>query len=147
MEDKILKVKEEMKRVINTKKLTRLERYDLTKKQCEKLSEKELRLLIKECERNYKFYERVANIKEVVTILLTGIGLFITLDGFLVQEQGIETSHFVSLGAYITIYLVLAVILLTWILSYSNSNMNITRYMLDVLEDCEKNYKKKIEEQ
>lgn len=136
MEDKILQVKEKMKRISNTKNLTKLERYDLTKKQCENLNKKELDLLVKECQRDYKAFESIESLKEGGTILLTGIGLFITSSGDYGQEANMSVLRDVSLGVIILIYVIAALFLLIWVLAYSIVNKKITSFMIDVLEEC-----------
>lgn len=135
MDDKILQTKKEMKRVINTKGLTRLERYYLAKEKCKSLSEIEKNILIKECYRDYESYDRCKDATELITIFLTGLGLIMTLYQALAEKSVDLITAITSLALLATIYVVCAILVVSWLQKFRSGNMNKTKYMLDILEE------------
>lgn len=135
MNDKILQIKKEMRRIIKVKDLTRMEKHELVKKASDSLSEKEKELLIKECYRDYEAYNRCKDVLEIVTVFLTGIGFFLTIYNTCAKEPAPDAV--LSLTGLIIVYLLFAIAIVTWLLAYRTNNMHYTRYMLDVLEEKE----------
>lgn len=135
MGDKILQTKKEMKRIINSKGITRLERYNLAKEKCNVLSEIERKLLIKECRRDYESYDRSKDITELIIIFMTGLGLILTLLEAVADDAVLGISAFVSMGTFLVIYIALAILAVAWLQTYRSGNMNMIKYMLDILED------------
>ena len=134
MEDKILQVKNEMKRIASAKDLTRLEQHDLMKDKSGVLSEGEKRILIKECYRDYESCDRIKDVTELITIFLTGLTLILTLVGSFAKDTFSEKALLYML-VLIVIYIVLAIIMVTWLQIYRSRNMNREKYVIDVLEE------------
>ena len=135
MEDKILQIKKEMKRLIKAKELSRIERYELLEKKTEDLDEKEMRILINECKRDYQSYDRSDDIKELITISLTGIGMIITILGIFLKDKVMEFFQFASIMGDTIIFL--SIILLGFAMwqSHRSNGMHTTTFMLNVLEE------------
>ncbi len=134
MEDKILQIKKAMKSVIKSKGLTRLEKYNLVKEKSRVLSESEQDILLKECRRDYESYDRAQDIKELITICLTGIGMLITVFGIFFKEKVLSFYQFSTLIVMVCILVSLSILILSAIQSWRSSNLWITKYMIDILE-------------
>lgn len=140
MEDKILQAKKEMERIIKIKSLTRLERYDLTTEKTKLLDEKSMSILLEECKRDYESCQSSKEVKDYITIFLTGIGLLFTLLGIFLKDKVMEISQFGSLMIFVAAYVIFSVVILSWIHHYKSSRMNISKYMFDILD---KQYKER----
>lgn len=137
MDDKILHVKNEMKRVMKVKGLTKTEKYNLLKEKSKLLSEKEKDILIKECHRDYESYDRVKDTTELVTIFLAGMGLLVTLYGASVKER-IMVNSILQTIVVITTEIVGVIIMVMLLQNYRSRNMNRTKHMIDILEEWDK---------
>lgn len=135
MYDKILQTKKEMRNVIKENGMTRLEKYNLLKEKSRSLSDREREILIKECYRDYESCDRVEDIKELITVYLTGIGLLITLFGIFLKDKIVESVDFQSLVGIVAIAIVISIAVLSFIQSWRSKNLNITKHMLDILEE------------
>ena len=133
MSDKILQVKKEMKRIVKTKGLTRFERYDLLECKTKALNEREMKILIDECKRDYETYNRSKDMTRLITDSLTGIGVLIAAVGICSNRIPELIQDELVLFTYIIICVSLVVIPLLHI--YGSGNMNATRYMMDILEE------------
>lgn len=140
MADKILQVKKEMKRLIKAKELSRIERYELLEKKTEELDKKEMRILINECKRDYQSYDRSDDIKELITISLTAMGMIITILGIFLEDRVMEFFQFKSIMVYTVIVVVIILLGFSKWQSYRSNCMNTTTFMLDILEE---QYKKR----
>lgn len=140
MEDKILQAKKEMERIIKIKSLTRLERYDLTTEKTKLLDEESMSILLEECKRDYESCQSSKEVKDYITIFLTGIGLLFTLLGIFLKDKVMEISQFGSLMIFVAAYVIFSVVILSWIHHYKSSRMNISKYMFDILD---KQYKER----
>lgn len=133
MEDKIIQMKNEMARIIKVEGLTRLERYDLMKRQTKALNKKEMKILIDEYRRDYETYDRSKDTKELIAVGLTGIGLLITvLSIFQKRIEGSIHADSLLLGVYVIIGIV--VLSLSLLQANRSRKMDATRYILDILE-------------
>lgn len=135
MTDKILETKKEMKRILKNKGLTRIERFDLAKEKSELLDEKERKILEKECRRDYESYNRIEDIKELITLGLTGLGLIITLFGIFFDDVAMTFEQFSNIVYNVTIFVIIMLAVLSFTQQYRSRNMFITKYMLDILEE------------
>ncbi len=133
MNDKIIETKREIRRIINDTKLKRVEKYNLVKNKASQLNELEYKILFKEYIRDYKTFDRLKEIKDIISMFLTGIGLIFTICG----SFFIETLSFEMVGGLlgmVTIYIFCAIILLWLIQVRRTSSMNKIQFILDILE-------------
>lgn len=137
MYDKILQTKKEMRTVIKSSGMTRIEKYNLVKSKCNMLSDCERKILIKECRRDYESYDRSQDIKELITISIAGIGLLVTLIGIIVKDLEIIAEQNNTLILNIGVFVLLYIFILAFSQIWRSRNMYITKYMIDVLEDNE----------
>lgn len=134
MNDKIIEIKIEIRRIMGDSNLNCIEKYDLIKGKVELLNEKEYKILLKEYKRDYKTYDRIKDIKDVLSMFLTGTGLLITIGTSIIKEQlevVITNGIFFSV---IAVYVVLAIVALALIQSWRTFNMNRIQHVLDILE-------------
>ena len=75
MYDKISEVKNNMKRIIRARGMTRSEKYTQIKQLNQSLSSTEQNILIKELHRDCDYYNTLSDIKEIITIGLMGFPL------------------------------------------------------------------------
>lgn len=135
MDDKILKVKKEMKSVIKSKGMTRLEKYNLLRERRNSLSKKERKILLRECRRDYEIWDRFQDIKELITVCLTGLGLIFTVVGILFKDSIGSYIQFYSLLVMTGIYVCLSILVLMIAQLWRDNSMNVTRQMIDILEE------------
>lgn len=133
--DKILQTKKAMRSIIKTKEKTRIEKYNLVKEKRDDLSKFEQEILLKECRRDYESYDRVKEIKDLITIYLTGVGMFVTIFGIFFSDKIINLSQFSSILTMVGIAVIISVLVVYYIQSWSSNNLCITKYMIDILED------------
>lgn len=135
MADKILEAKNDIRRIIKNKGLTRIEKCNLVKEKSAVLDEEELKILLKEYHRDYASYDRFKDLKEVISMLLTALGMLVAVCG--ISFNGIEfgADMFGMLILYIVVYTVIAVWSVTGIQTFRSKNMNNLQYILDILED------------
>lgn len=112
MDDKILNVKKEMKKIIKSNGITRLDKYNLLKQKSNTLSEIERKLLLNECKRDYESYERIKDIKEIITVFLTGLGLILTIANVYFKDTYVFTQ-FEELLILVATYVVFSIIILS----------------------------------
>lgn len=134
MPDNILKVKKEMKKIIKSKGITRLEKDELLRKRSQSLSKKERRILLNECRRDYETWSRFRDVKELITVFLTGMGLLITLFGILNKDSIERYTDFQAMVAMTTIYICISVVLLTFSQVISSTKLDTSQQMIDILE-------------
>lgn len=135
MDDKILKVKKEMKSVIKSKGMTRLEKYNLLRERRNSLSKKERKILLRECRRDYEIWDRFQDIKELITVCLTGLGLIFTVVGILFKDSIGSHIQFYSLLVMTGIYVCFSILVLMIAQLWRDNSMNVTRQMIDILEE------------
>ena len=135
MGDNILQVKKEMISVINSKGMTRREKYSLLREKRKMLSKKERKILLKECRRDYESWNRFQDIKELITVFLTGLGLFLTAMNIFFKDSINIYTKFQSILAILCIYVCMSVLILSIVQSWRGKNLNISKYMIDILEE------------
>lgn len=134
MADNILKVKNEMKKVIKSNGITRLEKDKLLRKRKHSLSKKERKILLNECRRDYETWNRFRDIKELITAFLSGIGLLIALFEILNKDSIERCIDFQSIVVMTTIYICISVFVLTFAQVFSSARLDISQQMIDILE-------------
>lgn len=134
MADNILKVKNEMKKVIKSNGITRLEKDKLLRKRKRSLSKKERKILLNECRREYETWNRFRDIKELITAFLSGIGLLIALFEILNKDSIERCIDFQSIAVMTTIYICISVFVLTFAQVFSSARLDISQQMIDILE-------------
>jgi hypothetical protein len=134
MDDKILNVKKEMKKIIKSNGITRLDKYNLLKQKSNTLSEIERKLLLNECKRDYESYERIKDIKEIITVFLTGLGLILTIANVYFKDTYVFTQ-FEELLILVATYVVFSIIILSLTQNYRGRGMDISKQMIDILEE------------
>lgn len=134
MKDNILKVKKEMKKIIKSKGIARLEKDKLLRKRSQSLSKKERRILLNECRRDYETWSRFRDVKELITVFLTGMGLLITLFEVLNKDSIERYIDFQSIVVMTTIYICISVFMLTFAQVFSSARLDISQQMIDILE-------------
>ena len=135
MDDKIQKIKKKIKRLVGDPTLNCSEKYDLVKKQSKELSDVEFKILLKEYKREYKSYDRLKDIKDILAMFLTGIGLLFTMGGsaFIAAERVFVEME--TLIVMTTIYILSIVLMLCGVQMWRTTNMNRIQYTLDILEE------------
>ena len=134
MDDKIIETKREIRRIISDTKLKRVEKYNLVKNKASQLNELEYNILLKEYKRDYKTFDRLKEIKDIISMFLTGIGLIFTICG----SFFIETLSFEMVGGLlgmVAIYVFCAIMLLWLIQVRRTSSMNKIQFILDIIEN------------
>lgn len=134
MDDKILNVKKEMKKIIKSNGITRLDKYNLLKQKSNTLSEIERKLLLNDCKRDYESYERIKDIKEIITVFLTGLGLILTIANVYFKDTYVFTQ-FEELLILVATYVVFSIIILSLTQNYRGRGMDISKQMIDILEE------------
>lgn len=137
MYDKILETKKAAKKIIKSKGIRRLDKYNLVKTELEQLSENERKILKKECIRDYESANRLSDIKDAISVFLTGITIINTVFGFFIKDKAIGTADYQQLIFELAIYIILMINILIAINLIKNSAMHLAKYMIDVLEDIE----------
>lgn len=135
MEDKITKVKKDIKCIINTGGLVRVEKSCLVKARFNALSKTERQILLKEYRRDYETYNRTQDIKEIVSVGLTSIGMLIALFGILFQDRVIEVWRHDRIVCNTILFVVFSILSVTGIQIFRSSNMNKIKHILDILEE------------
>lgn len=135
MDDKILEVKKEMMRIAKMKGLPRMERYELAKKQSERLSESERRLLIEECQRDYESYDRIGDIRELFTFFFAGISMILSVFAIFANNKEVSVESLESVLLMLLIFIVATFAGIAGIQTWRSSGLNISKYMIDVLKD------------
>ena len=135
MEDKILSTKKELKRVLKNPRLTRLEKYNLAKEKASLLDENETKILLKECYRDFEDHNRRKDMKDLVSLFFTGIGLIFTVFGIFFKQVVAEYIASKDIILLITIYVVVGLVFLTYLQASRSKNMNLLQYMIDILEE------------
>lgn len=136
MTDKILETKKAMRCAIRAKGLSRLDKYNLVKDKGSTLTECERKILLKECRRDYESYDRSQDIKELITISISGMGLLITFIGIILKDQIVNADQnniLIDIGIFVILYIFILAFSQMW----RSRNMYITKYMIDVLEENE----------
>lgn len=101
MYDKISEVKNNMKRIIRARGMTRSEKYTQIKQLNQSLSSTEQNILIKELHRDCDYYNTLSDIKETITIGLMGFPLLLSIYSLWVDRNGIKFSDYTSTLKYI----------------------------------------------
>ena len=96
MYDKISEVKNNMKRIIRARGMTRSEKYTQIKQLNQSLSSTEQNILIKELHRDCDYYNTLSDIKEIITIGLMGFPLLLSIYSLWVDRNGIKFSDYTS---------------------------------------------------
>lgn len=135
MYDKVVEVKKDMIRTIKKKGLTRTEKYDLVKQKSRTLSDYERKILIKECYRDYDSHDRSQDIKSLITVWMAGMSMFISVISIYTDGKNVDYEFFYNLLFCVLVVIVLSILPLSWLQTYRSINMNITKYMLDILND------------
>lgn len=135
MYDKVVEVKKDMIRTIKKKGLTRTEKYDLVKQKSRTLSDYEREILIKECYRDYDSHDRIQDIKSLITVWMAGMSMFISVISIYTDGKNVDYEFFYNLLFCVLVVIVLSILPLSWLQTYRSINMNITKYMLDILND------------
>ena len=135
MYDKVVEVKKDMIRTIKKKGLTRTEKYDLVKQKSRTLSDYEREILIKECYRDYDSNDRIQDIKSLITVWMAGMSMFLSVISIYTDGKNVDYEFFYNLLFCVLVVIVLSILPLSWLQTYRSINMNITKYMLDILND------------
>jgi len=135
MEDKILKVKKEMKKVLRTNGLTRSDKHNLAKQKAMILDESELSILKKECYRDYEVYDRMGDIKELFTLFFTGIGLIIAVLSTLFKDNLLIYIDTFGIFQLVLVYVMLGIGGLAATQMRRSNKMHITKHLIDILEE------------
>lgn len=135
MEDKILQTKKAMIRIVKAKGLTRLDKYNLLKEKSNILSEKEKKILLMECRMDYEVSDEIKGIKDIVTVFLTGSGMFLTVFGVFYKGETAKNLQFATLIICILGYIVVAIAILLRIYLYRINTISRIKYLIDILEE------------
>lgn len=107
MYDKISEVKNNMKRIIRARGMTRSEKYTQIKQLNQSLSSTEQNILIKELHRDCDYYNTLSDIKEIITISLMGFPLLLSIYSLWIDRNGIKFSDYTSTLKYILVFNIL----------------------------------------
>lgn len=135
MTDKVVKIKKEMKGIIKSRGISRVEKYNLLKKKAENLSKKERKILINECKRDYESFHRLRDLKDTIMIFVSALGMILSVGGILFEEKLLDYTQFSSIFLTITLYIGGAVLAITFIHVFSRDHIDISKQMIDILEE------------
>ena len=140
-------LKEQLKKVLSDQnKLERkkddfMEEYEekkkkiLLKKKAENLSKKERKILINECKRDYESFHRLRDLKDTIMIFVSALGMILSVGGILFEEKLLDYTQFSSIFLTITLYIGGAVLAITFIHVFSRDHIDISKQMIDILEE------------
>ena len=134
MNDNILLMKKEIRRLYCVKKLTREEKYDLIVKQWEHMEDKEKDILLHEYQRDLKSYESLKYIKEIITLFLTGVGIVISWSGAFFTSKEMSEMQFAEILILITLYTIISVLILMCVDIFRRWNVNRIEYVIDTVK-------------
>lgn len=135
MYDKILEVKNNMKRIIRARGMTRSEKYTQIKQLNQSLSSTEQNILIKELHRDCDYYNTLSDIKEIITIGLMGFPLLLSIYSLWVDRNGIKFSDYTSTLKYILVFNIFCLFIFVITSTLKNHWVNNAKYLLDILGD------------
>lgn len=135
MYDKISEVKNNMKRIIRARGMTRSEKYTQIKQLNQSLSSTEQNILIKELHRNCDYYNTLSDIKEIITISLMGFPLLLSIYSLWVDRNGIKFSDYTSTLKYILVFNIFCLFIFVITSTLKNHWVNNAKYLLDILGD------------
>ena len=135
MYDKISEVKNNMKRIIRARGMTRSEKYTQIKQLNQSLSSTEQNIIIKELHRDCDYYNTLSDIKEIITIGLMGFPLLLSIYSLWVDRNGIKFSDYTSTLKYILVFNIFCLFIFVITSTLINHWVNNAKYMLDILGD------------
>lgn len=135
MYDKISEVKNNMKRIIRARGMTRSEKYTQIKQLNQSLSSTEQNILIKELHRDCDYYNTLSDIKETITIGLMGFPLLLSIYSLWVDRNGIKFSDYTSTLKYILVFNIFCLFIFVITSTLKNHWVNNAKYLLDILGD------------
>ena len=135
MYDKISEVKNNMKRIIRARGMTRSEKYTQIKQLNQSLSSTEQSILIKELHRDCDYYNTLSDIKEIITIGLMGFPLLLSIYSLWVDRNGIKFSDYTSTLKYILVFNIFCLFIFVITSTLKNHWVNNAKYLLDILGD------------
>ena len=135
MYDKISEVKNNMKRIIRARGMTRSEKYTQIKQLNQSLSSTEQNILIKELHRDCDYYNTLSDIKEIITISLMGFPLLLSIYSLWVDRNGIKFSDYTSTLKYILVFNTFCLFIFVITSTLKNHWVNNAKYLLDILGD------------
>ena len=135
MYDKISEVKNNMKRIIRARGMTRSEKYTQIKQLNQSLSSTEQNILIKELHRDCDYYNTLSDIKEIITIGLMGFPLLLSIYSLWVDRNGIKFSDYTSTLKYILVFNIFCLFIFVITSTLKNHWVNNEKYLLDILGD------------
>jgi len=135
MNDKILQAKLDMRRLIKSKDLTRMEQYNLLKEVASELTELEKSILIKECKRNIDSSDRSKDTERLFTLFMTQITMMLTLLGICSKDVIFSAETFSRVGIAIYVIFVIVILAVSLLQRYRSSSMEMYQHMLDILEE------------
>ena len=135
MYDKISEVKNNMKRRIRARGMTRSEKYTQIKQLNQSLSSTEQNILIKELHRDCDYYNTLSDIKEIITIGLMGFPLLLSIYSLWVDRNGIKFSDYTSTLKYILVFNIFCLFIFVITSTLKNHWVNNAKYLLDILGD------------
>ena len=133
MYDKISEVKNNMKRIIRARGMTRSEKYTQIKQLNQSLSSTEQNILIKELHRDCDYYNTLSDIKEIITIGLMGFPLLLSIYSLWVDRNGIKFSDYTSTLKYILVFNIFCLFIFVITSTLKNHWVNNAKYLLDIL--------------
>ena len=132
---KISEVKNNMKRIIRARGMTRSEKYTQIKQLNQSLSSTEQNILIKELHRDCDYYNTLSDIKEIITIGLMGFPLLLSIYSLWVDRNGIKFSDYTSTLKYILVFNIFCLFIFVITSTLKNHWVNNAKYLLDILGD------------
>ena len=135
MYDKISEVKNNMKRIIRARGMTRSEKYTQIKQLNQSLSSTEQNILIKELHRDCDYYNTLSDIKEIITIGLMGFPLLLSIYSLWVDRNGIKFSDYTSTLKYILVFNIFCLFIFVITSTLKDHLVNNAKYLLDILGD------------
>lgn len=135
MYDKISEVKNNMKRIIRARGMTRSEKYTQIKQLNQSLSSTEQNIVIKELHRDCDYYNTLSDIKEIITIGLMGFPLLLSIYSLWVDRNGIKFSDYTSTLKYILVFNIFCLFIFVITSTLKNHWVNNAKYLLDILGD------------
>lgn len=135
MYDKIGTTELEIRNIINDRGLTQSEKFELAKEKSGTLSGTERKILLKKCLRDRNAHERSRDLYDLLFLFVTWISTYFVIFGIYANDKEVTISVFKGLLGAALLYNIITVMGLVFIQTWRNKNLNITQYMIDVLED------------
>lgn len=136
MEDKLLCVKKELKKIAETKSLTCVEKYELVKKIKETLlDEMELKILINEYKKDYVYWNQTSETPGVIYAWFSGTGLLTAVAAIYYNKISLSRNQYVGIVILIGVVCVFFILGIHMKEERKSNSLSTIKYIIDILEE------------